>query len=83
MYIERNPSKAKPWLERALVIYENSLGRDHHFVARILHDLATVYDSYNDHQEAIKLHLEGIKITEKALGSGHVQLAVAVYKVIS
>jgi len=77
LWIERNPTKAKPLLERSMEILVKKLGRDHQLVSRLLHDLATVHDSFGEHDQAVQLHLEAIAIREKSLGQNHPQLATS------
>lgn len=67
MAIERNPSKAREALEKALQIYEKALGTDHHLVSRVLHGLATICDSFGEFDESIKLHMRAIGITKKVI----------------
>jgi len=81
LWIERNPQKARPLLERAMEILTKKLGRDHQLVSRLMHDLATIYDSFGQHQEAVSLHMEAITIREKSLGQNHPQLSTS-YEVL-
>jgi len=81
MEIEKNALEAKSLLERALDIFKIHYGKEHQLVSRILHDLATVCDSFGQHQQAVELHFEAIRIREKTLGSGHPQLGTS-YEVL-
>ena len=64
MEIEKDPSHARDVLERALEIFRKHYGQDDSRVSRVLHDLATVYDSYGEHDKAVQLHKEAIRIRE-------------------
>ncbi len=65
MWIERNPQKAKPLLERAMEILIKRAGKEHHLVSRVMHDLATIHDSCGQHDQAVVLHTGAIAIREK------------------
>jgi tetratricopeptide (TPR) repeat protein len=65
LWIEKDPHKAKPLLERSMEINIKIVGKEHHLVSRLLHDLATIHDSFGEHDEAVKLHLQAIAIREK------------------
>jgi len=77
MWIERNPNKAKPILERAMDILILRTGKDHFLVSRVMHDLATIHDTFGEHDRAVQLHLEAITIREKTLGPMHPQLGTS------
>ena len=77
MWIERDAKRAEPALERAMEIYQKINGKEHHMVTRIMHDIATVRDTYGSHEEAVQLHLEAIKIREKILGNSHPFLGIS------
>jgi len=57
------------------------LGRDHVLVSRLMHDLATIHDSFGEHEQAVQLHQEAISIREKSLGPNHPQLSTS-YEVL-
>jgi len=42
-----------------------------------MHDLATIHDSFGEHDQAIQLHLDAIAIREKTLGPNHPQLGTS------
>ncbi len=44
IYVFRDRVKAKKWLKDSLRIREQLLGRKHHLVSRVLHDLAIICD---------------------------------------
>ena len=77
LLIERDPKRAQQYLERSLDIRVAKLGNEHHLVSRILHGLATVQDSFGNHEAAVNYHLRAIAIREKTLGKDHIQLSTS------
>jgi CHAT domain-containing protein/Tfp pilus assembly protein PilF len=61
--------------ERALAIWEKTLGPDHRDVADSLHALASLYDDKSDYVKAEPLNLRALAIREKTLGLDHPDVA--------
>ena len=77
LYEERGQYKeAESLCERALIIQEQVLGRDHPEVAKSLNDLALLYLARKKYEQAEPLCRRALEIQEQALGSQHPDVAV-------
>ncbi len=68
---------AKGYYERALAVWEQTLGPEHAEVATALHNLAEIYQQEGELEQAEAYYLRALAIGERVLGSGHPQLALA------
>ena len=75
-YLLGRYAEAEPLNERALMIRENALGRNHRDVAISLNNLARIYERLGRYDDAEALHRRAIAIEEKAAGAGR-ELAVS------
>ncbi len=64
-------SEAEVLFKRALVLYEEALGKDHQDVAYTLSHLAVLFMIQGRYYEAEALHKRTLAINEKVLGSDH------------
>ena len=67
--------RVEPLYQRSLAIAEKVLGVDHPNVARVLNNLASLYELQGDTARAETLYLRSIRIREKALGPEHPDVA--------
>src|SRR5262249_40416558 len=75
-YLLGRYAEAEPLYERALMIRENALGRNHRDVAISLNNLARIYARLRRYDDAEALHRRAIASEEKAAGAGR-ELAVS------
>eukprot|EP01105_Mastigella_eilhardi_P025133 TRINITY_DN672_c0_g1_i5.p1 TRINITY_DN672_c0_g1~~TRINITY_DN672_c0_g1_i5.p1 ORF type:complete len:1260 (+),score=253.54 TRINITY_DN672_c0_g1_i5:269-3781(+) len=75
LLIEKDPPRAKQYLERALQIRLSHFGPDHPLIARCLQDLSLIADNEGDSEKAVQLCTRACEIREKALGPFHPHLA--------
>ena len=68
--------KAKPLLQRALSIMEQSLGGTHLDVTIMLNNLASLYDNQGKYALAEPLYQRALHIQEEQLGPEHPDIAV-------
>jgi CHAT domain-containing protein len=64
-------SKAEPLYQRALAIYEKTLGPEHPNTATSLNNLAELYDAMGAYGKAEPLSQRALAISEKVLGPEH------------
>jgi len=64
-------AKALAWLEKASVICEKVLGKEHPTTGTIYNNIAGVYDSQGNFDEALKWYEKALAISEKVLGKEH------------
>lgn len=81
-YLEKQEyDRAKPLLQRALTLQEESLGRpDHPGLIVYLLRLASVHEAQEDHVSAARLHERTLAIAEKAFGPDHPLVTIALFK---
>ena len=70
-------AKALEWYEKALIIREKVLGREHPDVATIYNNIAFLYYNYGDFAEASEWHGKALAIREKVLGKEHPDTAAS------
>jgi CHAT domain-containing protein len=73
-----DPAKALPHYERALAIYEKSLGLEHPDIARSLNNMALIYFSMEDHAKALPFNERALSIHEKSNGHKHPDTAISI-----
>jgi len=75
--ILRDPTKAKPFLERSLSIRTKQLGTQHILVSRLLHGIGSIEATSGNYEKAITLHKQAIQIREKMQGEKHPDLTTS------
>jgi tetratricopeptide (TPR) repeat protein/transcriptional regulator with XRE-family HTH domain len=63
--------------ERALHLFEQTLGPDHLHVALVLHSLASIYRWQGKYEQAVLQHQRALRIREHALGPEHPDVAAS------
>lgn len=69
--LDGQPETAEPLYERALAIYEKTLGPQHPFVADTLSGLADIYRDRHDFDKAESYYQRSLAIREKDFGEEH------------
>lgn len=72
-------AKGKPFIERALLVQEGSLGSSHPIVARTLDHLADVEMKMGHPEQALSLAKRAMKIREDRLGSDHPETSASLH----
>ncbi len=75
LYQQGRYAEAEPLYQRALQIYEQSLGDTHPDVATTLNNLALLYHDQGNYAEAEPLYQRALQIYEKSLGNAHPDVA--------
>ncbi|HCC34355.1 MAG TPA: hypothetical protein DEQ02_01470, partial [Ruminococcaceae bacterium] len=70
-------TKALTWYEKALVICEKVLGKEHPYTATSYGGIAGVYDSMGDYPKALEGYEKALAIREKVLGKEHPDTAMS------
>src|SRR5476651_1154186 len=68
---------AEPLYKRALLILENSVGRDDPSVAGVLNNLALLYVNQDRYSDAEPLYKRSLAIYEKTFGADHPSVATS------
>ena len=66
-----NYSQALEWYQKALVIEEKVLGKEHPATAATYNNIAWVYDGQGDYPKALEWYQKALAIKEKVLGKEH------------
>jgi tetratricopeptide (TPR) repeat protein len=74
-YSQGKHADAVPLFERALTIWQKTLGSEHPDVATSLNNLATLYRNQRKYDSAETLIKQALVIQEKVLGSEHPDVA--------
>jgi tetratricopeptide (TPR) repeat protein len=70
-------AQAEPLYRSAIMIYEKTLGPDHHHTAASLNNLATLYLAQSRNAEAELLYRQALEIKENVLGPEHPSTATS------
>ena len=69
--------------ERSLSISEKALGAEHPEVAKVLNNLALLYNDLGDDERSLELYERSLSISEKALGAEHPLVAITLSNLAS
>jgi CHAT domain-containing protein/tetratricopeptide (TPR) repeat protein len=75
LYADNDPERAEPLFQRAIAIYEKTLGTDHPSLAGVFNNLANLYKARGDYERAGSLYRRALIIREKSLGADHFDVA--------